>query len=276
MKKKLIIAGSIAAGLLLAFALYAWYQYRQFQKVEIIRVDPLLTIYKGGGNSIVLTTADGSKALIVDTKSGSAADLMRGEVKAAGVTIINTHDHFDHAGGNGLYPNATVIAGAYGREQWEKDSSGAAYPGRTVKPGEELAMPFGDETVIIRNMGRAHTTNDTVVFLKNRRLLVTGDLVFVDMHPALVRRSGTVVGEWVKVLDDLYARFDAKKLVPGHGPVSDRAAIVAMKEYFVSIRDALGDREKLDSLKEKYKSRKGMPIMMNFEATASFIGDEEK
>ena len=122
-----------------------------------------------------------------------------------------------------------------------------------MKPGEELVIPFGDETVIVRNMGRAHTTNDTVVFLKNRRLLVTGDLVFVDMHPALIRRSGTSVGEWVRVLDDLYARFDAKTLVPGHGPVSDRTAIPAMKEYFVSIRDALGSPEKMDALKEKYK-----------------------
>ena len=76
MKKKLIIAGSIVAGLLIAGGVYVWYQYSQFQKVEIIRVDPLLTIYEGGGNSIVLTSKDGSKALIVDTKMGSAAEIL--------------------------------------------------------------------------------------------------------------------------------------------------------------------------------------------------------
>ena len=47
-----------------------------------------------------------------------------------------------------------------------------------------------------------------------------------------------------------------------------------MKEYFTSIRDAVGNREKLDALKEKYKNYKGMPIMMNFDATASFIRKE--
>ncbi len=274
MKKKLIIAGSIVAGLLFAGGLYVWCQYSQFQKVEIIKADPLLTIYKGGGNSIVLTAKDGKTAFVVDTKMGSAAEILRNGVRAESVTIVNTHAHSDHTGGNALYPKATVIAGAYGKEQWEKDSSGAAYPVRTIKPGEEITIRVGDETAVIRNMGRGHTQNDTVVFLKNRGLLVTGDLVFVGLHPALIERSGTIVSDWIGILDDLYARFDAKSLVPGHGPVSDRKAILDMKEYFTSIRDAVGNREKLDALKETYKNFKGMPIMMNFDATASFIKKE--
>ncbi|HOD13639.1 MAG TPA: MBL fold metallo-hydrolase [Spirochaetota bacterium] len=274
MKKKLIIAGSIVAGLLLAGVLYVWYQYSQFQKVEIIRVDPLLTVYKGGGNSIALTTKDGATALIVDTKMGGAAEVQRNDIKADTITIVNTHDHSDHAGGNALYPKATVIAGAYGKEQWDKDSSGAAYPARTLQPGEEMVIPVGDETAVIRNMGRGHTQNDTVVFLKKRGLLVTGDLVFLGQHPALIERSGTNIASWITHLDDLYARFDAKSLVPGHGPVSDRKAILDMKEYFTSIRDAVASPEKLDALREKYKNYRGMPIMMNFNATVSYIKKE--
>lgn len=274
MKKKLIIAGSIIAGLLLTGGSYVWYQYSQFQKVEIIRVDPLLAIYKGGGNSIVLTAKDGKTALVVDTKMGSAAEILRNDVKAESVTIVNTHAHSDHTGGNALYPKATVIAGAYGNEQWDKDSSGAAYPARTVKPGEETTVQVGDETAVIRNMGGGHTQNDTIVYLKKRGLLVTGDLVFVKLHPALVERSGTNIAAWIGILDDLYARFNAKTLVPGHGPVSDRKAILDMKEYFTSIRDAIGSPKKLDALREKYHNYKGMPIMMNFNATASFIRKE--
>jgi glyoxylase-like metal-dependent hydrolase (beta-lactamase superfamily II) len=276
MKKKIIIACAVVAVLLVAGGGYVLYQFQQFLKVEVIKVDPFLTIYKGAGNSIVLTTKDGKRALIVDTKLRSAAELLRSSVTATDITIVNTHDHSDHTGGNALFPKATVIAGAYEKGQWEVDSGGEAYPTRTVKVGEEIVMPFGDETVVIRNMGRAHTTNDTVVFLKNRKLLVTGDLVFRDMHPALLSKSGTSVAAWIKVLDDLYARFDAKMLVPGHGPVADRSAVLAMKEYFTSIWDAVGDREKLDALKEKYKGYRGMPIMMNFKATVNFIRDEKK
>lgn len=276
MKKKLIIAGSIVAGLLLAVVLYVWYQYSQFQKVEIIRVDPLLTIYKGGGNSIALTTKDGAAALIVDTKMGGAAGVQRNDIRADTITIVNTHDHSDHAGGNALYPKATVISGAYGKEQWDKDSRGAAYPARTLKPGEEIAIPVGDETAVIRNMGNGHTQNDTVVFLKKRGLLVTGDLIFIGQHPALIERSGTSIASWIAHLDDLYARFDTKSLVPGHGPVSDRKAILDMKEYFTSIRDAVGSPEKLDALREKYKNYRSMPVMMNFNATVSYIRKEKE
>ena len=67
-----------------------WYQYQQFLKVEIIRVDPYLTIYKGCGNSIVLTSKDGSKALIVDTKMKSAAELLRKQ------RHCNRHHHRQH------------------------------------------------------------------------------------------------------------------------------------------------------------------------------------
>jgi glyoxylase-like metal-dependent hydrolase (beta-lactamase superfamily II) len=276
MKKKLIIILSIVAALLVAAGGFVWYQYRQFIKVDVVKVDPQLTIYEGAGNSIVLTSEDGSRALVVDTKMGSAAELLRNEVKAKNITVVNTHDHSDHTGGNALFPGATFIAGSYGKDQWDRDSGGAAYPGRTVKVGEEITIPMGDETVLVRNMGRGHTLNDTVVFLKKRKLLMTGDLVFVGMCPALIKKSGTSVNAWIKLLDDLYARFDVKTLVPGHGPVSDRKAIGDLKDYFVSIRDAIGNKEKLDVLREKYKDYASMPIVMNFNANASFIEDEMK
>lgn len=274
MKKKLLVILSIVAALVVLIGGFAWYQYRQFMKVEIIRVDPLCTVYQGAGNSVVLTSKDGATALVVDTKMGSAADLLRKNVTARTIIIVNTHSHSDHTGGNALYPKATVIAGAYAREQWNRDSGGAAYPSRTVKTGEEITLPVGDETVIIRNMGRGHTQDDTVVFLKNRKLLATGDLVFAEMHPALIDTSGTSVRDWIGLLDDMYARFDAKTLVPGHGPVSDRKAILLMKEYFTSIRDAIGSPEKLNALKEKFGNYTGMPFMMNFDATVSYIKKE--
>ena len=47
-----------------------------------------------------------------------------------------------------------------------------------------------------------------------------------------------------------------------------------MKEYFTSIRDAVASPEKLDALREKYKNYRGMPIMMNFNATVSYIKKE--
>ena len=74
-------------------------------KVETIQYDPQLTIYLGGGgNSVVLTSEDGSAAFIVDTKMRGAAEMLRDKIKAKDITIVNTHDHFDHVGGNSSLP----------------------------------------------------------------------------------------------------------------------------------------------------------------------------
>jgi cyclase len=236
-----------------------------------------LTIYiGGGGNSIVLTSEDGTKALIVDTKMGGAAkDLMK-SVKAGEIIIVNTHSHSDHTSGNSLYPSAKIIAGAYTREQWDIDSDKSRYPDILLKSGEEKVFQIGSEKVHIRNMGRAHTWNDVVVYCENRKFLATGDIVFFDMHPALLTKSGSNVKLWVGVLNDLYNRYNVKTLVPGHGKVSDRNGLVVMKDYFVSIGDSIGKPEMQAALKKKYKDYFAIPFMSGIDKTMKYIENEKK
>ncbi len=272
MKKALLISGSFVLVFVAAAGIYIWNGYRHFMAVETVIVDPYLTVHLGGGgNSIVLTSEDGTTALVVDTKMGSAAKNLKESVKAAGITIVDTHSHSDHSAGNDLYPNATIIAGAYDREQWESDSSGSRAPDVMLKPGEETTLRIGGETVRVRNMGRAHTMNDTVVYLETRGLLVTGDLVFLGTHPALSEKFGTSVDLWLAALDRLGTLYDIKTLVPGHGPMSDKNALAVMKEYFVSMKDAVGSREKLALLKKKYATYNSLPFISGFDRTVRFI-----
>lgn len=277
MKKKLLIVGSLILVIIIAAGVYFWIGFRKFMAMEVVKVDPQLTIYLGGsGNSIVLTSEDGKKALVVDTKMMGPAQEMRDAVKAGEITIVNTHSHSDHAGGNSLYPKATVIAGAYTKEQWDTESDKIRYPDITLNPGEEKEIRIGTETAVARNMGRAHTSNDVVVYLKKRRLLVTGDLVFIDMHPALYAKSGANAASWINVLDDLKERYMTKNLLPGHGKVSDENALAALKEYFVSIHDAIGSSGKLAGLKKKYVSYFALPFMTSFDRSVKFIENEKK
>ncbi len=179
MKKVLLIVGLTILVVIAAGGIYFWKSYQDFIKVETVSHDPQLTIYLGGGNSIVLTSEDGASALIVDTKMRGAAQILKNQVKAKDITIVNTHDHFDHVGGNALYPQAKIIAGAYTKEQWDEDSDKTSrYPDVTLKPGEEKIMKIGSETVHIFNTGRAHTWNDVVVYLENRKLLVSRAIWF--------------------------------------------------------------------------------------------------
>jgi Zn-dependent hydrolases, including glyoxylases len=278
MKKVLLIISLLIVIIIAVGGFYFWKIYQQFGKVETVQLDPQLTVYLGGGgNSIVLTSEDGSKALVVDTKMMRAAKKLRGEVKATDITIVNTHAHFDHTGGNALYPSAKIISGAYTSEQWDSDSrKKSRYPDLALKPGEEKVIKIGSETVRIRNMGRAHSWNDVVVYCEKRKLLVAGDLVFLDMHAALHAKSGANVASWIGVLDSLASRYKIKTLIPGHGKISDQSALAVMKDYFVSIGDAIGKPEKQAELKNKYKDYFSLPGIFSFRNTTKFIEKERK
>lgn len=277
MKKILIWAGCVVVILICIAGLSFKKMYGSFMKVETVQYDPQLRIYLGGGgNSIALFSEDGSKALIVDTKMGAAAKMLHDDVRAGDITIVNTHFHKDHIGGNFLYPNAKIISGAYTQEQWKSSAKNSRYPDETVQPNEELAIPIGSEIVHVRNMGQAHTWNDLVVYCENRKLLVTGDIVFIAMHPVLFASSGTNVASWVSVLDSLIARYPAIALVPGHGKVSDQSALVSMKDYFVSIAGAIQNPGSQAELKQKFKAYFSLPGMSGFDKTLSFIERERK
>jgi len=198
-------------------------------------------------------------------------------VKATDITIVNTHAHFDHTGGNSLYPSAKIISGAYTNEQWDKEAKKTSrYPDVALKSGEEKVINVGSEIVHIRNMGRAHTWNDVVVYCEKRKLLVTGDLVFIDMHPAVYAKSGANVASWIGVLDSLSKQYEIKTLIPGHGKFSDQSALATMKDYFVSIGDAIGKPEKQAELKKKYKDYFSLPFVFSFRNTTKFIEKERK
>ena len=277
MKKVLQVVGLLIVVAIGSGGIYVWQTYQSFMKVETIQYDPQLTIYLGCGNSIVLTSEDGSAALVVDTKMRGAAETLREKVSAEDIIIVNTHDHFDHVGGNPLYQPAKIIAGKYSKKQWQDDAGKAnRYPDITIKPGDEKVLKIGSEIVHIYNIGRAHTWNDVVVYFENRKLLATGDLVFNNMHPAVLAKSGTKVASWINALDALSKKYSIKTLVPGHGPVTDQNALVVMKDYFVAVGDAIGNKEKQKALKEKYKNYVSFPGMFSFNNTLKFIEQERK
>jgi cyclase len=144
-------------------------------------------------------------------------------------TLINTHHHGDHTHGNWLLPMATII----GHELCRQEVLAGGHIAQAFFPGVEwgtieIAPPFVtfsdrldvwvDEVQMqLEFMGPAHTTNDVIAFLPERRLLFAGDLVFNGGTPFVV--MGSVAGS-IEALDRV-RRLDAEVIVPGHGPVCD-------------------------------------------------------
>jgi cyclase len=239
--------------------------------IEAVKLDPQMTVYLGGGgNSVVLQSQDRKKAIVVDTKYFSGSRLLRQEVTASDITLINTHFHLDHARGNRLYPEALVVSGETNWRQWNFDTAHSKRPDRVLRAGEQANSTFDDETVRVVDLGRAHSPNDLIVLFEKRKVLVAGDLVWVNMHPVLLD-GNTNVESWIGFLDKMEREYDIETVIPGHGAIAAKTAISEMKEYFHSIRQALGQRAELKRLKQKYGNYRTFLIFGSFHRTVEIL-----
>ncbi len=156
-------------------------------------------------------------------------------------TLLNTHHHGDHTNGNSLAPWTAIIGQERCREEILK--TGILRPDGiwdTVDWGElEAAPPFitfehrlnvwvDDLLVELHHLNRAaHTTNDVVAWIPDRRVLFTGDLVFNGGTPFVL--MGSVAGA-LEALDCI-VELDPGTIVPGHGPPCGPDAVDVVGEY---------------------------------------------
>jgi cyclase len=202
----------------------------------------------GLNNAAVLAGSEG--VTLVDTcfTERRTRDLLeavdglgRGPVR----TLVNTHHHGDHTHGNWLVPGATVV----GHERCREEVLASGTISEVVFPGVEwgeiqVRAPFVTFTdrltvwvdelrVDLLFVGPAHTTNDVVAWVPERRTLFAGDLVFNGGTPFVV--MGSVAGALTALerLEDL----GAETIVPGHGPVCGPEALAAQRAYLRLVSD---------------------------------------
>ncbi len=174
-------------------------------------------------------------------------------------TLINTHHHGDHTHGNSLFEDATIVAHEGTRAEIlaeGKPGTSALIRSGTWNPVEwgelQTAPPFltyqtsvdlwvDELRCEVRHVGTpAHSTNDSIVWLPERRVLFAGDLLFNGGTPFLL--AGSVVGaiQAVRALKDL----DAETIVPGHGPVCGPVVIDDVLAYLEFVLDLASDAVK--------------------------------
>ncbi|MBM3139571.1 MAG: MBL fold metallo-hydrolase [Chloroflexi bacterium] len=155
--------------------------------------------------------------------------------------LINTHSHGDHTHGNFVFsPQTAIVAHDRCREEVKRASLAAirqAFPTGDfgefpiVPPmvtfSERLNVYAGDLRIELMFVGPAHTTNDVVAWIPERRVLFTGDLVFNGGTPFAM--AGSIAG-WLDALAALRA-LGAETIVPGHGPVCGPEAFDAVSAY---------------------------------------------
>jgi cyclase len=169
----------------------------------------------------------------------------------APTTLVNTHHHGDHTNGNWLLPYAAVIGHERCRE--EIVNSGILRPDGLFEPvewGELHAAPpfvtfenrmrlYVDDLCVelIHLTSAAHTTNDIVAWIPERRVLFTGDLVFNGGTPFIV--MGSVRGS-LEALDAI-AELDPAVVIPGHGAPGGIELLDTHGEYLRWLQSVAAD-----------------------------------
>jgi cyclase len=224
----------------------------------------------GWGWSNAGLIVDGEAALLVDTLfdlrlTAEMLGAMRAAAPSATIgTVVNTHANGDHCYGNQLLGGARIIASRRAAEEMERvppsvlaglmastPTMGAVgeYVERIFGAfefgGIELTLPtqtfdgrlsisVGDTAVNLIELGPAHTEGDVVAEIPARRVVFTGDLLFIGGHPIVWTGP---VANWVVALDRILA-MDVDVIVPGHGPVTDKAGVRELRQYFLELEAA--------------------------------------
>jgi len=201
--------------------------------------DDVSVIFGVGGNVGVLRTGKG--AVVVDSMSFAmqgreirelAERLGGGPVQA----LVNSHYHADHTHGNpGFAAGTRVVATRrtldylqfFDAGYWE-GAAAATLPNDTFDDRHELRI--GGKTIRFRHLGRGHTAGDLVAHFIDDRVIHTGDLFFNEFYPDIDLEAGGSLREWISTIDRIL-ELDFDHVIPGHGPVADREALLSFQRF---------------------------------------------
>ncbi len=152
-------------------------------------------------------------------------------------------------------------------------------PTQTMDTSMELRV--GAVAVELHHVGAGHTDNDVFVFLPGENVLHTGDLLFRDMHPFIDVSAGATTAGWQRSLRAMMERCDARTAVlPGHGDVTDRAALQGQSDYFDRLREVVGAAKREGKPHEEIVKLRpaGIPLLNaeGLEANLGVVFDELK
>jgi cyclase len=214
-----------------------------------------LTLLSGpGGNVVVLNGADGK--LLGDTFVQPAWPHLKEALDALGnapiKTAIDTHWHFDHSDNNASLraAGATILAHDNTKKRMSEmhtlavlnltfpPSPADALPQQTFAQTHKLKM--NGESLSLVHIPPAHTDSDIYIHFEKGNVLQCGDVFFNGMYPYIDDGTGGSVSGMIAGAAKLMAVADDNtKIVPGHGPLGNKADLAKFRDMLSTVRDRL-------------------------------------
>jgi cyclase len=222
--------------------------------IEAVNIAENLDLIKGaGGNVAVLRGPDG--LLVVDSQIPARGKEVLETARRIGgkpvSTLINTHWHFDHAGGNEFFgrAGAMIVATATTRKRLSTDQYTEAFK-LTTPASPPIALPsftaeqadfhVGNETVHLAAVPPAHTDGDLIVHFTTHDVIHTGDLFSNGFYPNIDASSRGWIGGMIAAADIiLKLAKPTTKIIPGHGPMGTPSDLEAFRAMLITLHDRL-------------------------------------
>ena len=222
-------------------------------QVRAIPVTANLYMLQGAGGNIGLAIGDDAVFVVDD----QYAPLTR-KVLAAIATVtpnpvrfvVNTHWHMDHVGGNEALGQMGALIYAHENVRRRMSVDGFIEALNTTVPASpKVALPvvtFTDavtfhlngDSVRVLHVPPAHTDGDAIIHFTRANVIHMGDVFHNAGLPFVDLSSGGSIHGFVTAADKVLALSNAQtKIIPGHGPLADRARLKLYRDMIVALRD---------------------------------------
>jgi cyclase len=226
---------------------------QDFSKVEIEATKVTDTVYMltGSGGNLGLSVGEDAVFLIDDQFApltpkitAAIAKLTRQPVKF----LLNTHWHYDHTGGNENFGKAGAIIVAHEnvRKRMSTDQVIEFFK-QPIKASPKAALPvvtfngavsfhLNGEEIRGIHVPRAHTDGDAIVHFLGSDVIHMGDVYFNGYYPFIDSSAGGTVDGVIAACDQVLGiATDRTKIIPGHGPLSNKAELKVYRDMLATI-----------------------------------------
>ena len=207
--------------------------------IEAIQVADQIYMLTGQGGNIGLAIDD-TYTLMIDDQFAPLSESIQATLATLTdkpiTYLLNTHFHYDHTDGNENFGNSVDVIVAHENVRKKLAEGTVIQPfGKVMEPYPESALPAltysktlsiyqSNEAIELIHFANAHTDGDTVVLFKDSNVIHAGDVLFSGMYPFIdVSNGGDVYGYITAQEAVLKLTDDATKIIPGHGPLSNKA-----------------------------------------------------
>jgi glyoxylase-like metal-dependent hydrolase (beta-lactamase superfamily II) len=218
------------------------------EEVKIVAVpvaDQIFMITGKGGNIGLFTGKDGT--FLIDDQFAPLTEKILAAIKSVGGEfpkfLINTHYHGDHTGGNENLgkDGALIFSHDNVRERLSTDTFIAEFDMKlqalspeglpVVTFSEDISFHINGENVRAIHVPHAHTDGDSFIYFEKGNVVHAGDLFFNGFYPFIdVTHGGSLKGMIDGVGRVLALADDKTKIIPGHGPLADKAQLAGYRE----------------------------------------------